>query len=330
MSKVEEKINLDMEEIMSDDVKPIAKPRRKVIVDNDESAEVALNRSGKELINCLRNARIIVRLVPKETWLVKNPKHVLSGGMSEQSARYFTVPVLSSGVFKNVLTNAEKDYLEYIMGLQSNALSVYKSENNFWSNYMVRLTKQDTILDLSTPEDYIKYKVLLANTSSIAPSLEVLRDMPKATYQYVLIEEGAEERLAVKKVDVALECFEIYGGIKNDRDKLRVIAERLDGRFTAPNVKIDYLQNHMYELINKDPKMFLSVVKDPMLDTMVLIKKANEVGVIIKRGNYYYIKDGNLPLCGANEEPTLTVACKFLNLPRNSELLLSLQAKTKE
>ena len=47
MSKVEEKINLDMEEIMSDDVKPIAKQKRIVVKDNDESAEVALNRSGK-------------------------------------------------------------------------------------------------------------------------------------------------------------------------------------------------------------------------------------------------------------------------------------------
>ena len=297
MSKVEEKINLDMEEIMSDDVKPIAKPKRVVVKDNDESAEVALNRSGKELINCLRQSRIIVRLVPKETWLVKNPKHVLAGGMSEQSVRYYTVPVLSSGVFKNVLTNAEKDYLEYIMGLQANALSVYKSENNFWSNYMVRLTKQDTILDLSVPEDYIKYKVLLANTSTIAPSLEVLRDMPKATYQYVLIEEGAEERMAVKKVDVALECFELYGAIKNDHDKLRIIVEILDGRQTAQNVKMDYLQNRIYELINRDPKMFLGVIKDPMLDTKVLIKKAVERGHVIKRGNYYYLKDGNLPLC---------------------------------
>ena len=304
MSKVEEKINLDMEEIMSDDVKPIAKPKRVVVKDNDESAEVALNRSGKELINCLRQSRIIVRLVPKETWLVKNPKHVLAGGMSEQSVRYYTVPVLSSGVFKNVLTNAEKDYLEYIMGLQANALSVYKSENNFWSNYMVRLTKQDTILDLSVPEDYIKYKVLLANTSTIAPSLEVLRDMPKATYQYVLIEEGAEERMAVKKVDVALECFELYGAIKNDHDKLRIIVEILDGRQTAPNVKMDYLQNRIYELINRDPKMFLGVIKDPMLDTKVLVKKAVERGHIIKRGNYYYLKDGNLPLCGVTEEPT--------------------------
>lgn len=330
MSKVEEKINLDMEEIMSDDVKPIAKPKRVVVKDNDESAEVALNRSGKELINCLRQSRIIVRLVPKETWLVKNPKHVLAGGMSEQSVRYYTVPVLSSGVFKNVLTNAEKDYLEYIMGLQANALSVYKSENNFWSNYMVRLTKQDTILDLSVPEDYIKYKVLLANTSTIAPSLEVLRDMPKATYQYVLIEEGAEERMAVKKVDVALECFELYGAIKSDHDKLRIIVEILDGRQTAQNVKMDYLQNRIYELINRDPKMFLGVIKDPMLDTKVLIKKAVERGHIIKRGNYYYLKDGNLPLCGVNEEPTFSVACRFLNLPKNSEMLLSLQAKTKD
>ena len=72
---------------------------------------------------------------------------------------------------------------------------------------------------------------------------------------------------------------------------------------------------------------------DSKFDTPViapLVKKAVERGHIIKRGNYYYLKDGNLPLCGVNEEPTFSVACRFLNLPKSSEMLLSLQAKTKD
>ena len=66
------------------------------------------------------------------------------------------------------------------MQLEYNALSVHKKVDNFWDDSndvgisKVRLTKQDTILDLTSPEDYIKYKILLANKDFIAPSLQAL------------------------------------------------------------------------------------------------------------------------------------------------------------
>ena len=84
--------------------------------------------------------------------------------MNETAFRKFTVPIIeSSGAYVNVLTNDEKTYLEKSMGLEPNALSVYLKRDNYWANYSVRLTKGDNYLDLSIPDDYIKYKVLLAN-----------------------------------------------------------------------------------------------------------------------------------------------------------------------
>ena len=65
------------------------------------------------------------------------------------------------------------------MGLEYNALSVYKRENNFWDDSndigisKVALRKQDNYFDLSKPEDYIKYKILLANKNFIAASPQV-------------------------------------------------------------------------------------------------------------------------------------------------------------
>nr|DAU83986.1 MAG TPA: hypothetical protein [Crassvirales sp.] len=106
--------------------------------------------------------------------MVTNPKHILYGGMAENAVKYFTVPQLESGKLVNVLTDDEKNFLEEIMGLEYNALSIYKKENNYWHNRQVRLLKQDNILDLSDPEQYIKYKILLANKDEIAPSLQVL------------------------------------------------------------------------------------------------------------------------------------------------------------
>ena len=150
----------------------------------EEQLPVRRGRSNKEAvinepINCLRNERVIVRYVPKESGIVTNPKHILYGGMAENAVKYFTVPQLESGKLVNILTDDEKEFLEDIMGLEFNALSIYKKENNYWSNKQVRLLKQDNILDLSDPEQYIKYKILLANKDEIAPSLQALQDMPK-------------------------------------------------------------------------------------------------------------------------------------------------------
>ena len=57
----------------------------------------------KELVNCLRNERIIVRHIPRQSNMVQNPKHVLYGGMAENAIRVFVVPRLTSGKYVNVL-----------------------------------------------------------------------------------------------------------------------------------------------------------------------------------------------------------------------------------
>ena len=61
--------------------------------------------------------------------------------MAENAVRYFTVPKLSSGMYVNVLTDKEKEFLEEVMGLEYNTLSIYKKVDNYWENNMVRLTK---------------------------------------------------------------------------------------------------------------------------------------------------------------------------------------------
>lgn len=280
--------------------------------------------------SCLRNERVIVRFVPKEGGMITNPKHILYGGMAEGAVRYFTVPVLqSTGAFKNVLTDAEKEYLEQVMGLEYNALSIYKKENNYWENFRVRLTKQDTYLNLSDPNDYIKYKVLLANTNFIADSLETLQDRPRATYQYVLIKEGESEKRESDNISTIMKCYKEYGKIENDADTLKCIVELLDKRPLAKGTKIEFLQGKANTLIQSNPGLFYSTVTDPTLPVKVLIRRAVEEGIISRRGDQYYLKSDNSPLCGSNEEPTLNTAAKYLSLPKNQELKLSIEAKLK-
>lgn len=300
----------------------------------EEQLPVRRGRSNKEAvinepINCLRNERVIVRYVPKESGIVTNPKHILYGGMAENAVKYFTVPQLESGKLVNILTDDEKEFLEDIMGLEFNALSIYKKENNYWSNKQVRLLKQDNILDLSDPEQYIKYKILLANKDEIAPSLQALQDMPKATYKYVIIKEGEETSNARQEMSATMQAYMEYGKYEKDADTLRTIIETIDGRPLALNTKIEFLQTKINKLIQADAKLFLKVITDPLLSTKVLINRAVEGGLIANRGGFFYLREDNSPLCSNKEDPTFNIAAKFLASPKNQALKFSIEAKLK-
>ena len=250
--------------------------------------------------------------------------------MAEGATRRFVVPRLRSGSFVNVLTNDEKNFLEEAMGFEYGTLNSTRKINNYWENIVVRLTKQDTYLNLADPEDYIRYKVLLANKDFIAPSLQALQDDPKATYQFVIIAEGEESRQARDNMSTLMKCYKEYGKVENDAYTLRVLVETIAGRTTAPNNKLEWLQEQINKLIQANSKLFLSAITDPYLNTKVLIKKGIEAGVIANRDNHYYLMKDNTPLCEANEEATLSVAAKNLNSPKHQDVLFAIQAKVKE
>ena len=334
---MEEKVVYDMPDFDIDDSTIEATPLQVVEkeIPMDKETKQATVKSTAATVNCLRNERVIIRHIPKESGMVTNPKHILFGGMAENAVRTFVVPRLSSGMFVNILTDSEKAFLEEVMGLEYNALSIYKKVDNFWDDSnengisRVRLTKQDNYLNLADPEDYIRYKILLANKDYIAPSLQALQDSPKATYQFVIISEGDETKSAKDNMSATMKCYKEFGKIENDINTLRVIVETIDGRPTAPTVKLEFLQGRINTLIQADSKIFLRVITDPMLSTKVLIKRAIEAGLISNRGNYLYLKSDNTPLCEVNEEPTLNIAAKFLNAPKNQEIKFALEAKLK-
>ena len=334
---MEEKVVYDMPDFDIDDSTIEAAPLQVVEKEIPMAKETkqATVKSTAATVNCLRNERVIIRHIPKESGMVTNPKHILFGGMAENAVRTFVVPRLSSGMFVNILTDSEKAFLEEVMGLEYNALSIYKKVDNFWDDSnengisRVRLTKQDNYLNLADPEDYIRYKILLANKDYIAPSLQALQDSPKATYQFVIISEGDETKSAKDNMSATMKCYKEFGKIENDINTLRVIVETIDGRPTAPTVKLEFLQGRINTLIQADSKIFLKVITDPMLSTKVLIKRAIEAGLISNRGSYLYLREDNTPLCEANEEPTLNIAAKYLNSPKHQEVKFALEAKLK-
>lgn len=287
------------------------------------------------IVSCLRNERVVVKHVPRETAMVHNPKHILYGGMADTAIRVYTVPMKRDGTLTNVLTDSEKEFLEDYLGLEANALSIYKrgydeqgNPKNYWSNFQVRLDKTDNYLDLSKADDYIKYKVLLANDDFIAPSLDVLQSMPKVTYEFVIIRENEEAKASKKRLNSTMEAYMEFGKIRDDSNKLRVILETIDGRPMSKTTKPEVLEDRINSLIQADAKMFLKVAQDKYLDTKILIKLAIEAGIISNRGGLLYMREDGSPLCNSGD-PTLSVAAAYLNEPKHQELKFAIEAKLK-
>ena len=299
-----------------------------------------MGEEKKEMKNCLRNEKVIVRKLPKRTNLVKDSNHIMGDGMHENAFRSYCVPKLQkSKTFVNVLTDEEKEFLEHIMGLEENALSIYKpAEKNFWSNRNpdgisnVVLHKHDNIFDLSKPTDYIAVKILLANKDKICPSMEEWAARPKETYEFVIIREGQETQMSKSNTDVTIQAVMKLGKISNNKDVLKLVVETMMGKKYSDNTTMEWLQSQALDLIKNTPKnarMFLNIIEDDSLDNQVLIRQCIAKGIIADRGGFLYIKDGNVPMCGDGEDPTMKIASKWLGKPVNQERLFMLQAKVK-
>lgn len=280
-----------------------------------------------ELINCLRNEKITVKYILNEKTGITDKHHPFYGGLAEGAFINFVVPLLRNGSLKNPLTKSEKRYLEYIMGLEDNALSVHKSEDNYWENYQVRLSKDDYILDLSTPKGYIDYKVLLACNDDVAASMEEYNNNPKETYRFVLVSDKEVYDTTSGKVKLKEECMEAYFKIKDDFDSLRCVVQTVTGRPVDIKTDINFLKKKCVEQIEADPVRFVKILTDKYLPYKVLLTKAVDAKIVTKRGTWH-LYEGQV-MSDGNEEPTFSVAAKFLANSRNQEIKFSIEKKLK-
>lgn len=277
-------------------------------------------------INVLRNERVTVRFVYRKRGSISNPDSPLAGGLANTSTITFTVPRLRSGILKNPLTDVEKNFFENLMGLEKDAMSIYKRDFNYWSSATsgcinnVVLSKRDTILNLNDPNDYIKYKILLCNPDQICPSLQELEDNPKPTYMFVLVSDAAETKALSYKANLKFECYTSYGKYKDNRSILNCIIKLMTGRKPASDIRIELLQSMVTKSLEADTRRFLEITNDPLLEYKALIETAVDKGIIANRNNLYYLRENSMALCDDGKEPRLNTAAKYLANPANQDL----------
>lgn len=335
MAKVVKKDQVEIDQTTVDNINfdftpaPVEVPIEAPVVKTKATVSGINKVDGNDVINPLRNVKVEVKLVNRATPIVNSAdkKHPLSGGMADGAVRRYCVPTQRNGQKVNVLTNNEKAFFEQLFGLEPGAMNATKKTDNYWDDIEVTLRKYGNVLDLSDPLDYIKYKVLLANKDRICPSIKDLRDNRLFTYDFVICNEEDEVEDAQNSMSLTMKCYKEYGKIEEEKTLLRTIIETMDNNRIASNTKLALLQKRANELIQRDPKLFYATITDDLLRFKALIKDSFDAGYIVMRDTFYYLRDGNIPLCGNNENPTLVNAAKFLANPKNADVLFALQEK---
>lgn len=276
----------------------------------------------------LKNEKVIVQFIAKPTKEITNPKHVAYGGKLQGTFDNIAPPRLRKDKMKNILTKEEKDGLEYLM---ERDLSIY---GDFWKGYRkggmfpIALGKDDLVLDLSVPEDYIKYKVLL-NTNLVANSPDQLKNEFRASYKYVMVQENETSRLEEETVSDKATAFAFYSEIVNSSDALRYVLRKL-GKHTHATQGKGFLRGEVGKAIDipKYRDVILKIAQDKKFKEKILLEEAFTLGVIDRISGQYFTKEEE-PIAGDGEEPNEHNAARFLGSPVGQEMRLAIEARVK-
>jgi len=274
-----------------------------------------------------KNRVVLVKPVVWAGWL--EPTH--SGAwLNDGAVMAITVPISrATGELVNPLTLEEKEYFEDTklsgMDFVPGDLSPYKKPDDrngiipFWYKREVIIRKPDTVvtndtiltkLNLSNPDQYLDYKILLANSGYggiVAPNWESRYD--SGSYRLVLVDEGYEEEITASTAQHNIEAYKLFDKIQHSQTKLYEFLSIywIENQTSAkPSVdeKVPFMVAQVQSIIQKDAKKFIEVMNSDY-DHKLNIHNGIRNGVIKIIGSTFVLMPDETPLGSSLKEVIL-------------------------
>lgn len=204
-----------------------------------------------------------------------------------------------TGRLKNPLTKEEQVFFETDAGLdlKTGDLNPYKKDDNFWSDFKVRIRKSDSIvddksilmtLDLSDPIQYLQYKILLLNTAPdggiVAPSWEEREN--SGTYKIALVHEGQQHADKVKKADKMKLAYKYLSKIDSSEEQMfdfLTVYYLENAKSKRPSVDSgkDFYYSELQDLIDNDLDGVVEIIKDERnYEYKLLVHRGLRIGAL--------------------------------------------------
>jgi uncharacterized protein (UPF0335 family) len=257
--------------------------------------------------------KITVKKFRKTSWLT--PGH--DGEIVYSKAIHRLVPQveLSTGRYITGLTKEDEERLEKALFLKPGDLSSYNKV--FWSKFAVEIPKEGKVLDISNPMQELEYK-MLCDHDRVAISEDQKENSPSADYVMSSINQVA--RVEASKFEVKEEAFDLYRKLKGHAHKIAVL--KVLGKRVSSDTTEDFVKSQLGKIIEETPEKFIEVVKDPNLDTKVLIMDGVANRILKQEGGKYTLIGDAEPL-GYSLNDTID----FLKDPSNQQILINIKTK---
>lgn len=247
----------------------------------------------------LPNVKVHVKpIVRRGRWL---PEGHSGAFMYDHTALGIQVPVdRQTGRLKNPLTKAEQEFFENHAGLdlKQGDLNPYRKVDNFWEEFRVSVRKNDSIvtdesilmtLDLSSPMQYLQYKVLMSNTNPaggvVAPSWQ--DRFLSGTYKVALVHEGQQNIEKVKRADMMKKIYKHLAKIDSSEEAmfdLLTVYYLENGKSKRPSEDSnkEFYYSEIQDLIDNDPEGLSAIVDDAdNYEYKLLIHRGLKIGALV-------------------------------------------------
>lgn len=257
--------------------------------------------------------KITIKKFRKTSWLPDGH----DGEVQYSKAVHRLVPQveLSTGRYLTGLTKEDETRLEKELFLKPGDLSSYNKM--FWSKFEILIPKEGKLLDISVPMQELEYKVLFVH-DHVANNEDEKDNTPTADYVMSSVNQIAKAEAS--KFAIKEEAFDLYRKLKGHSHKISVL--KVLGKRVSPDVTEDFVKGQLGKIIEESPEKFIEVVKDPDLDTKVLIMDAVANRVVKQEGGKYTMIGDMEPL-GYSLKDTID----FLRNPSNQQILINIKTK---
>src|SRR3990167_3492604 len=283
-----------------------------------------------------RKIVILKPLLDRASGMMKDPNHAAAFLVGTSNNIISAPNIKGKKIVDCPLTEEERTFFENKsksgLSFEQGDLSAHckkwgERKNKTWwetKDAQVKLAKDDVTFDLSSPMDYIAYKICL-KSKKVARSRDDLKLSPE--FRYVFEEEQSETRTKATKVEKKTAAYAHLANLNKDQGRMVDLCTVLGKRVT-PNQDIAFLKVVLGDLIEDSVDKFLDAIEDEYFDEKVLIGKLLRNRLIDRKGNSYFLKSGE-GMADKGLVPYLENAYHFLKNAENQEIRLTLTAKIK-
>jgi hypothetical protein len=204
-------------------------------------------------------------------------------------------------IFENSL-DLQREY-EDALSLQRGTLNLSR-DNAYFNDMIIKIPAEGIRLNLNSVIDALKFRILEANNTTIAPSWNERND--DLRYKFAFREEGHEDIEVNKKGEEIYNKVKAFIKIEDSVDKMKSVLSILGKSFNDnKNISIDSLRANIRRVM-EDPLLsnkFVDIVNDPYFSERVLIDNALKARALMKSGkNGYKLPKGEEPIADDTKE----------------------------